>query len=657
MLKFFTLLFFFCILFSLSVSAQKGEQYELKSISFKGNSDISSGILKSAIYSQETPWWFWKFLNSFTSLGDPPAYFDSTFIKVDIEAIREYYEANGYFKTSISYIYDIDSSAKNVKLNYLINEGPFAKYGQVNFRGLRRVPEPLRTEVLSDIPLDSNSRFDQLTISEKATNVIAQLANNGYMDAKFDSTIIFRDTLHNRADLIIFFGSGLRYTIDSILIYKTGEGASLVDDDLIKDLSGFVPGEYYNLDKIKRKQSNMFRTGIFNSLSMNASIKDTAGDKVPLKIQGTIGRLNELSPELILNNQQNAFNIGLGATYIKKNFLGDARKLTLTSSFGISDIFRSAFYNLGKRFSFRDTSLLGYIDARAIIEQPYVFEKDIYGTWENYLTIQKIKTLNTTTYGSKVTLEFQMPSFTFVNVFNVSYNIEQDNEYYITKHDSLYRSLLSIIGFNIGRITTDDNLFPTKGYNISLLLEEANSIPYMIGKLIKNEFTGTLFYKITWTNAYYSMVGSNRNLIAAAKLKLGHLQPYLHAFQGIPNIRTYYVGGSNSLRGWRANQLPGLDVKGGGFVLDGSFELRLRFLKSFGTALFFDYGNEWLNYTYFRYKDVATDVGFGLRYYTSIAPFRLDFGIKLYDPANRSYIFHKSFWNNFEINFGIGEAF
>jgi outer membrane translocation and assembly module TamA len=158
-------------------------------------------------------------------------------------------------------------------------------------------------------------------------------------------------------------------------------------------------------------------------------------------------------------------------------------------------------------------------------------------------------------------------------------------------------------------------------------------------------------------NTYYTLLGTKKNLVFATKLKLGDIQPWLNSFEGIPNIRTFYAGGSNSLRGWRSNQLPGLDIKGGGFLLDGSFELRYRFLKDFGTAFFLDYGNEWLNYTYFRYKDVATDVGFGLRYYTSVAPFRLDFGMKLYNPEDRRYIFGKNFWPNVEVNFGIGEAF
>ena len=92
-------------------------------------------------------------------------------------------------------------------------------------------------------------------------------------------------------------------------------------------------------------------------------------------------------------------------------------------------------------------------------------------------------------------------------------------------------------------------------------------------------------------------------------------------------------------------------------MYEGSTEMRFRFLYNYGVAFFVDYGNTWLNYKQIRLDDIAIAVGFGFRYYTLVAPIRVDFGFKFYDPADHRFIFDKKVFSNFAFNFGIGEAF
>jgi outer membrane protein assembly factor BamA len=76
-----------------------------------------------------------------------------------------------------------------------------------------------------------------------------------------------------------------------------------------------------------------------------------------------------------------------------------------------------------------------------------------------------------------------------------------------------------------------------------------------------------------------------------------------------------------------------------------------------GAVLFADYGNTWNSWKDVVWKDFAVSVGWGFRLYTPIAPFRLDFGTKFYNPFNEKTIFEVNFLKNVEIHFGIGEAF
>ena len=657
------LIFFF--VFSIQMFAQSGMQFELNSIKFSGNNSFSSSTLQDIIYSQTTPWWFWKFLNSFTSLGKEPVYFDSTNIQIDLTALKQYYNSNGFFNASFGYKYEIDTSAKKVNLTYLIFENRPYTFGKLRLTGLNNLPSYIYDYIYNEISLDTTKRFSESAVQDNTNKVINDLRNSGYMFAKYnDTTIIIKDTAHLKADVNIFFSLGNKYSIDTILINKTGEGAHLVENGLLRDISGIKSGDIYDLDELRRSTVRLYRTGLFNSVLLSGAENDTTDSKVPIKLDGNIGLMNELSPEVIINNQQTFFNLGLGVSYIRKNFLGDARKLTISSSFAVQNISSVDYAHLIKHFSFRDTTLLGYVDSRITIDQPYVFEKPIFGTWETYATINKQTDYNNTIYGSKVTLEFELPTYTFVNHLSTSYTVEQSNEVYRIYNDSLSTKLISDIAADAASTTADNILFPTRGYNLSFHFEEGNSF--------RQKSSGAAgFYKIQVGGSYYVSLDRTLNSIAAFKLKVGNIQVYYGDFSSVPINRTFYAGGSTSIRGWRSNELvpegsqvvrgiQGISFVGGSFLFEGSLEYRRRFLDNLGLALFTDYGNTWLGYNQFTWNGIAVASGLGFRYYTPVAPFRIDLAVRLYDPQKKLFIWNnwnQHFFNNIELNFGLGEAF
>jgi outer membrane protein insertion porin family len=652
-----------------SISYSQENSYELNSINFEGNNEFSSTELLYNIYSEESPGWVWKFLNSFTPFGRGAVYFDSTNIPSDITALKAFYNAHGFFEAMVSYKYSIDTSDKSVDLTYIIKENKPSDFGKLKVLGIDSLPPIIKQFIFDQVNVDTNKRYDENTLQQKVDGGLNVLLNTGYMTARFDSTVIIKDTTRDKADISVYYSPGKRYKIDSLVIRKEGEGAADVSDGLLRKLIGIKPGEYYNLDEIRQKQTMLFRTNLFNSVVISPVERDTTDSKVPLRLSGNIGLLNELSPEIILNNQNNALNIGLSTSYIRRNFLGEARTLTVSPSFGIQDFYNIDYSHLFKKFSIYDTTLLGYVDAHVNIEQPYLFGKSIFGTWENYAQILKQSDYNITTYGTKLNFEFELPSYTIINFLSTYFSVEEDKERYFTI-DSSSSKLPSYIGADFGRTFVDNLLFPTTGYNISMEAEIANIFPYLFSKTFKTSFNDALFYRLVLTNSFYIPLNIRRNTIFAVKFKIGNIHTFVGDYAEIPLNRTFRPGGSNSVRGWQANELhppqaPSItnyvegitDIKGGTFLLEGSMELRYRFVQSFGTVLFADYGNSWIGYQTFRFDQLAIAAGFGFRYYTQIAPFRVDFGFKVYNPYDKTTILEKPFWKQMVFHFGIGEAF
>ncbi len=679
-------IFLISFLLSCQVFSQAFYNYELKSISFAGNKTFSTSELKTVVLSNETPWWGWKFLHSFTPWGSTPVYFDSSFISVDIISLTDYYHDRGYFSTKITYGVETDTSNKSVQITYIINEGKPERYGKINFIGLSQIHWRANYDFFNEVSFDSTERFFENDVIKRILRGIDILQNNGYMLAAWDSSHAIVDTVKNKIDIDIYITPGKLFTIENFVIEKDGEGKDDVSDELLTDITGINYGENYNKLKIRKSQNRLARTGLFNSIIVEPVVEDTTRNEVPLQIKGNIGLMNELSPDIVIDNYQNYFNLGVGANYTQKNFLDRARKLTIQAKVSVLDILNTNLSNLLKAPDKRDSTFEGTAEFLVKIEQPYVFNRPIFGNIELYIKSLLLTVTTTVTYGGNLSFEFEMPDYTFLNQLKPYFNLEENiftiNDIGLASSNKkrgvflTQRSLTPLVGVELGASHTNDFFYPSNGFNLSVILETGEaSTRFTSGgenastlSSIGNKETG-FFYRTQISSTSY--LGLNRNLtrVLAAKIKTGYIQTYSGGSELIPPNKTFFVGGSNSVRGWRARELGprdstdffGVDFsnspRGGTFLIEGSLELRQKFLESFGAVTFFDFGSTWNGYKKFTFPDVALAVGLGFRYYSPIAPFRIDFGFKFYDPSSKKFLFKRPFWEALQFHFGIGEAF
>jgi len=155
----------------------------------------------------------------------------------------------------------------------------------------------------------------------------------------------------------------------------------------------------------------------------------------------------------------------------------------------------------------------------------------------------------------------------------------------------------------------------------------------------------------------------DKNNVIAFRSFGGIAIPYGNS-NSIPFTRSYFAGGSNDNRGWKAYDLgPGssggkLDFNEANLKLAFNIEERFKIAGPFNGAIFIDAGNIWNtldnitdpDFTFTNFsdlKDIAISSGFGLRYDFGFAVFRLDIGFKTYDP---SYIDGERWFKDY--NFG-----
>lgn len=161
----------------------------------------------------------------------------------------------------------------------------------------------------------------------------------------------------------------------------------------------------------------------------------------------------------------------------------------------------------------------------------------------------------------------------------------------------------------------------------------------------------TTFEKLEFTWNYTYKINSNNSI--AMHVNAGAIVP-LDKESFVPYERGFYVGTSNSMRGWGYRGLgPGSYEHGRDslFTGDVKFELNLEYrgtlYRTFKFGLFADIGNIWLSKKYDDmpgadfdftrfYKEFALDVGFGLRLDFDFFVIRLDYAVPVYDPTRTS---------------------
>lgn len=155
----------------------------------------------------------------------------------------------------------------------------------------------------------------------------------------------------------------------------------------------------------------------------------------------------------------------------------------------------------------------------------------------------------------------------------------------------------------------------------------------------------------------------------------------LYNLNVLPYEQSFFSGGPNSIRAWRArtlgpggynpyNNLSQFD-KIGDILMEGNIEFRFPMFASFNGAFFIDAGNIWRIQPDINKKDgeflinkfadqIAIGSGFGLRWDLNFFVIRLDIGIPLKDPKLLSgdrWTFDKKPLNYSVLNFGIGYPF
>ena len=521
---------------------------------------------------------------------------------------RSLLETEGYFDADVKIVRSAGKSGLTL-LTMMVTPGPRVAVKSVQLDAAKPLAErkPTREQPLKD-RLESLRRgwslapgepFRQATWSSAKSATLGALRADGYPKAEWQDTHARIDAVANTAELSGTLDAGPLYRLGAIRV----EGVHRYDEQAVRNLAAFFPGEVYTEKTLLDYQDRLVKAGLFEGASVEL---DASG---PPEAAPVLVKVKELT------QHQATFGVGFSANtgprvsvehYDRKVF-GQPWIAHTTATFGPD------LKSIGTEFNSYPHEDLWRNLVAANLEQLKAADET-----RNSWTARIGRAKDTTDYERLYYLEA-----THARVG--SDELVTDSEAVSANYHWLRRDL-------------DNILLPTDGSALSL----QGALGYGSGTLVRSDIAGTQSDRGPFVRGYarYNVYRPFGSWFANARVEAG--QVFVHSAVAVPDTVLFRAGGDNSVRGYGYRTLgPEINgaVVGGRVLLTGSVELEhpiLARLPALLGAVFVDAGN-----AADRWNELhpAVGAGVGVHYRSPVGPLRLDVA---YGQATRQVRLHLS---------------
>jgi len=650
------------------------------------------------------------------SIGEAPAVYDSVARVNSAAQLGLHYFNLGFYKTEVTTYETV--KRKKVIAHYRINTGPEYTISKYSITSTSRF---IDSALAFHAPLlATGDAIVAETLENEQLSVLNFLKNHGYYQAKLGWVYFEVDTTGGPSqsqiacivDPYIYGGNIERKTLSKITVepnYSYTNTLAVRDSvrtlngmDILQHSRSFRPGflddqiflargGYYNNSELRSTFKNLTALGVFKNIELDIKDLDstlTARIKlVPLPKRAVTAAIEGLG-----NN--GSLGIGGNFSWDNRNLFKGGELLRLSIGGSVTE----------QRNSTNNTWL---IDARelnssATLRIPKLL---LPGAW---IPGKSKKWSPRTEIISKVSYQFRANEFNRLNLTN---RLDYHWKIGKTKH-TLTPAQLSLIRIDLNAVSQStpflfvgfqDLVFASTAYRFSETWSKANRRYFLAADL---ESGGHLwhaldtdrlvslpisrFVKTSIDFRFYQPLVRKREL--AFRSFLGMSQSWGEASIFTPFEKSYFMGGSNDMRGWTAYHFgPGATpenlLQSDGFftaapiklILSGEYRYTIQ--EALKAAIFIDAGNMWLYakdyggvfnaaqqeaialgqfYWDTFFKQLGLNTGIGLRYDIEFFILRADLGLKIHHPGavdRSNWVISDPKLRDLNINIGIGYPF
>ena len=515
----------------------------------------------------------------------------------DVSLFTQWLRAQGYFGSHIGAT--LDETTKPLTVIFQVDTGPLFLLRSVDVQIAGRMEA-----TIPDIGLTLGVPFNAETLAHSQNRLVREFTKKGFPFAEVTDRRITVDHADHSVAVVFFVTPGPSAQFGPTRI----SGLVSVEERVVHDTLPWTEGERFNADLIDAGQKKLISLGLFSLVrAFPAQELDESG-RVPVNVILTERKHRSVSAGISYQTDEGP---GVNASWENRNLFGGAEKLAFSATF--ADYVLSAEGGYLKPFFLRKDQSLR-LSARLADDKP-----DAYSS-------RNLK--STSVLERSITEELKLGGGLGLKLSRVTQLGETNRYSYL------------LFPLNMEYDGSDDLLDPSRGNRVGLKLD-----PYA------DPFEDNPgFVRGFGRYRHYVQILKEPSLVLAGGIGAGAIVGADSA--AIPADERFYAGGGGSIRGYAYQSVgpikDGVPV-GGNYLIELSFELRLKISDRIGVVGFLDGGNAFASPEPDFSQGLLWGTGVGLRYYSPVGPFRLDVGF----PLDR----RPGLDDRFQVYVSLGQAF
>ena len=622
------------VLLAIVVPAEaQDDLVRVKSFTIDGTRAIPASRLKAVLQTKASGRFFWG----------RARYFDRRSFETDLRRIEAYYIDHGYPDARIeSFDAALDEDERSIDLTVVVDEGEPVLIGAVLLEGLVGLTDDDVTTLRGKLPVKAGLVKDRALVESARGMVARALQDHGYPSSRV--AVEERGGAADRQVTLAFVGLvGEAAVFGPVSI----EGNLSIGENVIRRALAFTPGDRFSLASVQQSQRRLYDLDLFSLVNISNAEEGARGGQVPMRVTVAEG-----------DHRQVQFSAGYGSeerlraesTLRHLNFFGGARTASAQGKW--SSLERGV---------------------RTELRQPHLWRADLSLTLsaQSWLSDEPAYRLHSRGGRATVTHELSRPDVVSGRgaVSSISGTWIYEREAYTISPEGLadlsFRSQLIALGLDpttgegngilnafavdYRRSTTANVLDSTRGYVARVHVERG-------GALLPGDYNYT---EVALEGRHYKTLGGLG--VLANRARIATIDSHGVAPEaGVPFFKRYFLGGSNSLRGWGRFEVAPLSDEGlpigGHSLVELSSELRVPLFGRFGAVVFVDAGNVRSDAWDLSMSGLRYDVGPGIRYMSPVGPLRVDAGYQI-NPIPGLVVDGETLLRRWRLHFSIGQTF